>query len=357
MKAYSSLYSLLLVVLLSACQQPLIDSAIDLHQNIQKSNKMVDQQIKELLKEIETYSVLDMRLRQVEDFAKTLVSQMRQDDQISSYRQRLCASSGIYLYEGHLEGRQAIDRKAAYQAQGFSSFRTTTNPQLEAWPVDAQSSKLVDQIFIEEAALDSLEQLLVHTYTELTVALTDFIQKSEHQSITNFQPQAEAFQTLQTKLSQLLLLNDDGKAATPWQAMKFTKTQVAEVYPLLSSIEGLRASALFYVLDFLKASCLPKRIQLDDYVIFSTASSAKVKLGESFKTEIRLGAFASNVDFSVEVDGKALPMQGNKVLYEIGTKQLGTQSYTAHFQVLNNLTGEVERIQKEFKYEVVAPNN
>ncbi len=141
-----------------------------------------------------------------------------------------------------------------------------------------------------------------------------------------------------------------------WEAHVFGYLPVAACYPLFTKFENDAKASVSQVINFLAAKMGATEVTYDKFAVFSSPKSPYILLGETFETEIALGAFSSQAQFSVNVNGQNIPVKDGKAEFKSKPGSLGQQKYKATITVKNPLTGEVESVNKEFSYEVGSPS-
>jgi hypothetical protein len=94
----------------------------------------------------------------------------------------------------------------------------------------------------------------------------------------------------------------------------------------------------------------------DQFEVFHNPTKPYILLGETYESEIMLGAYSSQANISVSVDGRRLAVEDGKAKYSTTSRTLGEQSYTAKIAITNPLTGMIETVSKDFSYEVGVPS-
>ena len=136
----------------------------------------------------------------------------------------------------------------------------------------------------------------------------------------------------------------------------FLGATTAEAIAILDKYEVDAWNGASQVVNFLSSNVGNKcGCCYDKFDVFSSSPKPFVLLGETFESEIALGAFSSQAEFTVAVNGQGLRVEDGKAKYSARPNTIGTQSYTAMLQVIDPLSGKRDTVQKEFKYEVGMP--
>ena len=141
-----------------------------------------------------------------------------------------------------------------------------------------------------------------------------------------------------------------------WEAYTFGYMPVAAVYPLLTKFQNDARTAEALIINEIAGLIGKKELVMDKFDVFSSSPKPYILLGEQFEAEIALGAFSSQAKFSVSVNGANLPIQEGKAKYTARPSNVGEQTYKATVRLENPLTGEVETVTKDFKFEVGQPS-
>jgi len=142
-----------------------------------------------------------------------------------------------------------------------------------------------------------------------------------------------------------------------WSEYTFGDLPAAAIYPILHKIQNDIRISEAIVIDFLNLQTKSLSIcGFGRYDVFSTAPKACIRLGETYKTKLRVGEFAHQTTFSISVNGRDLKIVDGIALYQTKPSSTGEKMYTANVSVVNSLTGETQTFTKEFRYEVLLDN-
>lgn len=147
--------------------------------------------------------------------------------------------------------------------------------------------------------------------------------------------------------------NHEGKS---WEDFTFGHMPVAAIYPMLRKFQNDARTSEAAVINFLASQMGKMELTYDKFDVFSQSSKPYILLGEKYESEIALGAYSSQADFSVSVGGSRLNVVDGKAKYTASGSSVGEKKYTATISVKNPQTGEVETFKKEFSYEVGQPS-
>ncbi len=141
-----------------------------------------------------------------------------------------------------------------------------------------------------------------------------------------------------------------------WADYTFGHMPVAAIYPLLRKFQNDAKTSESAVINFLAKQMGKMELVYDQFAVFSQSPKSYILLGETYQTEIALGAYSSQADFSVSVGGSRLSVVDGKAQYSTKPSSIGEKSYTAVISVKNPMTQETETYKQEFKYEVGQPS-
>ncbi len=151
--------------------------------------------------------------------------------------------------------------------------------------------------------------------------------------------------------------NSIDKSKKSWADFNFRQMPLQATLPILNKFindaKASEATVLNYLLEQVGTS---KDVVLDKFTVVSAPEKSYVIKGETFKTEVFLGAAAgaetSNTRVTISVNGQNLPMKEGVAQWTTAASQVGVRKYTAIASVLNPVTNETETFKKEFEFEV-----
>jgi gliding motility-associated protein GldM len=137
-----------------------------------------------------------------------------------------------------------------------------------------------------------------------------------------------------------------------WSAYTFQQMPVAAVLPIIrkfeNDVEVAEAAILNHFLGKMGA-----KVVMDAYEPVISAEKSYIIRGEAFTSEIFLAAYSSTADnIRVKVDGRDLPVENGKAVFRATANSLGDRRHKAIIELEDPLTGEVERYEKSFAYQV-----
>ncbi len=129
---------------------------------------------------------------------------------------------------------------------------------------------------------------------------------------------------------------------------------VAAIMALFRKIQNdiLRSEAAF--MAFINKQ-IDKESKNHKYLMLDMPQRSLIKKGTSYNSEIRLVKYVNpqEGDLSVSVNGKQLPIFEGQAYYECKPGSTGTKKFTAELSIRNILTGKLETLKTDFKYEVL----
>jgi gliding motility-associated protein GldM len=147
------------------------------------------------------------------------------------------------------------------------------------------------------------------------------------------------------------------KSKKTWSDFNFRQMPLQATLPILNKFindaKASEATVLNYLLEQVGTS---KDVVLDKFAVVSAPEKSYVIKGETYKTELFLGAAAgaetSNTRVSISVNGQSLPMKDGVATWTTPAAQVGVRKYTAIATVTNPVTNEVTPYKREFEFEV-----
>ncbi len=140
-----------------------------------------------------------------------------------------------------------------------------------------------------------------------------------------------------------------------WVEVNFFQMPVAAVFPILTKIQNdAKSSSNMILNDLLGKVSGAEAIKFDAFQVVNSTNKGYIIRGEAYTADIFLSAFSTTAgeNTRISVDGNNLPVSEGKATYTARPTTIGTKSYTATITLTNPLTGESERYQKTFEYEV-----
>jgi hypothetical protein len=150
----------------------------------------------------------------------------------------------------------------------------------------------------------------------------------------------------------LFLSDPQNKGNLKWEDLNFKDLSVAESFALLAKLENDATAAVNQLVKVFESAFEAKIMLYDEIDVFSQPDKACLRRGETFQTEIGLGTYTTQADFTVNVNGVNVPVRKGKASYSLKADKTGTNFYKVKVNVMNPLTGKITSVEKEFAYEV-----
>lgn len=355
------MYLVLTAMLALNVSAEIINAFFMLDKGIKHTNEIVDKSIEATIETMKKTIEEKKNLKPIADAAATVPSKIEPlIAKIAELRAAITNEGGLYVFKGDYHGESAASRTEKYKAEGFTNIHETDDVKMEGKPVDKKNKDVTQRILVDEKKGAELKDLINTTRGELIKVIEDIVALSENESTKISGVKFEANDV--KKLKEELVLEEQNEEAAKengkptWEAHVFAYMPVASCYPLLRKFENDAKNAASQIVNFLSANMGNKVITYDEFDVFSSSEKPYILLGETYEAEIALGAFSSQAEFSVSVNGSPLRVENGKAKFTSQPRSVGTQSYTASINVVNPLTQETVNVKKEFKYEVGAPS-
>lgn len=190
---------------------------------------------------------------------------------------------------------------------------------------------------------------------ELKAKIDEYRQKFLEQ--VDAEKRAEIDAKLPLRIDDESWKNSIDKSKKSWADFNFRQMPLQATLPILNKFindaKASEASVLNYLLEQVGTS---KDVVLDKFTVVSAPEKSYVIKGETFKTDVFLGAAAgaetSNTRVSISVNGQSIPMKDGVATWTTAASQVGVRRYTAIASVTNPVTNETTQFKKEFEFEV-----
>ncbi len=159
-----------------------------------------------------------------------------------------------------------------------------------------------------------------------------------------------------------LVVDDDSwkatkeKAKRSWTAYNFRQMPLQATLPILNKFINDAKATESEVLNYLLQKVgTDSSVVLDEFIVISAPKKSYIIKGETYETELSLGAAASSksgTKVSISVNGQALNVQDGKATWSQSPTTLGVKKYTATARVTNPVTNEVKTYTSDYEYEV-----
>lgn len=265
------------------------------------------------------------------------------------------------------ESIYSIKDLVAQESQGvYTEYdeEANDNAELIGMPKDGSNKKVIEQVFIsgKYGGANTQEQqgpALYHQLTQLKENYLDAVASLwDNGGIrgTVFADLSKK-ESLLADLSDNLSLSDYGTRfnEATWIKENFKGKTIEEAYISLTQCQTQVNLSMAAVLHFLSAQMGKLELTYDKFEVIAQSPKNYVLLGETFESEIALGAYSTQAKFSVSVGGASLRIVDGKAKYSTKASSVGEKTYAAKISVVNPQTDEIETFTKTFKYEVGQP--
>jgi len=345
------MYLVLTAMLALNVSAEIIKSFFKLDKSIKHTNEIVTIGIAESIESMEETLKSKPHLKPLHEAAKTVPGKIKDlTKMINDLRNEITDESGGLF--------TTTEHKSKWEGYGYKKFVVTTDKEMDGKPVGKKNKDVTTRILFKGGKGEKLKAEIIKTHNELIKVIEDLVKTADTIDGVKFnKAQIEALKKdLVLEIPDDKVWKADGK--TSWSHDMFNQMPVASCYPLLRKFENDATNAAAQIVNFIANNFGNKALVYDQFDVFSQPKKGYVLKGETFETEIALGAYSSQAEFSVNVNGSNIPVEKAKAKYSVGTagSAVGTQRYTATITVKNPLTGKTETVKKEFEFEVGLPS-
>jgi hypothetical protein len=249
------------------------------------------------------------------------------------------ASGGIYSLA-------ASEKK--WSELGYSKITITNENELDGVPVDCNNTNAPKTILLDKKKGENLKVEIINANTELVKVIENLIKELEPAEAIKFEKLIEPLK----KEIVLKVPNEYGwrKAGfDSWSSSMFNNSTVASSLLMLRKFENDAINSVAQVVNLLQSNMGEKVLFYDKFDIYAQPKKGHILLGETFEAEIALGAYTSQSEFSVSVNGSNVAVDNAKANYKFKPTTTGTQRYAVTINIKNPLTGKIETAKKEFE--------
>lgn len=354
----SAMYSMigafcLTCLLIYGCEMP--KSSLDkpkpteffVDQSLENSNMITSSTTVETIKSMRKLTETEPNLTSIYQAANTTQNKIKVlVDLIAKLRFDIIeASGGIYSLA-------ASEKK--WSELGYSKITITNENELDGVPVDCNNTNAPKTILLDKKKGENLKVEIIKANTELVKVIENLIKELEPAEAIKFEKLIEPLK----KEIVLKVPNEYGwrKAGfDSWSSSMFNNSTVASSLLLLRKFEHDAINSVAQVVNLLQSNMGEKVLFYDKFDIYAQPKKGHILLGETFEAEIALGAYTSQSEFSVSVNGSNVAVDNAKANYKFKPTTIGNQRYAVTINIKNPLTGKIETVKKEFEYEVISP--
>jgi hypothetical protein len=223
--------------------------------------------------------------------------------------------------------------------------------------VGFDNKSAVRRILIGEKEGEALKTEIIKTRTALLAVVERLYDSLEREPIDGVKLDTKAVEYLKKELILELPQNSlHAKNDKSFTELTFGNLSVEEANLMLRKFESDARVACSQVINYLDSNMSRgAAIVYDKIDVLYMPTKYAIYLGETYEAKIALGQMSSQLEFSVNINENNLPMDGMTAIYRVEPKLIGTHRYSATINVKNPRTGEMERIRKDFQYEVLEP--
>jgi len=349
MKKYS-IYLAFILLLSSCSDHAAVKRNFLLDSTLKHNNEIVDKSTEARIQSMRATSEEKPTTKPIAAAGRSLAEKIRPVlDEIAKIRSEIANAKGIYLFDGEYYHQSIETRKARYEEEGFTKFVMTSNQLLEAQPLAVFNKAQPKKVLFQQGKLAELYTLCRQIKADLFQVLDDLVLLYQKEPVRGVKLEAFEIEQIKQKVEQTF------PDSTKLEGL-FKDASISDCYPILRKIESANKNTVALMVSFLKEQMGTKVLVYDKFEVFSSSEKPYILLGENYEAEIALGAFSSQAEFTVSVNGTALEVEGGKAQYSARPGSVGTQTYQAKIIVVNPLTGETESVRKDFKYEVGRPS-
>lgn len=353
------MYLVLTAMLALNVSAEIINAFFMLDKGLEANNKIVKGAVKSTIASMEETVKTKTQYAPLVDNAKKVQTLTQEFNQyVDGLRERMVKESGgVYSTEA---------TRAEYEAKGYtgSLFHLTEDEGLVGKPSGKKDKDTPQRIFVTGdygnekktpvgAELDQKIQELRKAYVDFVAGLWENggIPETVFASMEKKDAQLADFTKKITLTSSETYKPEEHEGKT-WEDYTFGHMPVAAIYPMLRKFQNDARTSEAAVVNFLASQIGKMEVTYDKFDVFSQSSKPYILKGETFESEIALGAYSSQAGFSVSVNGRSLPVVDGKAKFSARGTKVGEQKYTATIGVKNPQTGKTESFKKDFFYEV-----
>jgi len=139
-----------------------------------------------------------------------------------------------------------------------------------------------------------------------------------------------------------------------WAEYTFRQMPLASVFPLLTKIQNDMKSSEAAILNYLVGQVGATTFKVDQFIPISSAKKSYIIAGETYESEISVGASSKSITDNVviSVAGRPLKVENGVAKFTAGSSSTGVRSYKVDVTLTNPSTKKRETYSKVFEYEV-----
>lgn len=343
------MYLVLTAMLALNVSAEIIKSFFRLDKSIKHTNEIVALGVKETIESMEESLKSKPHLKPLHEAAKTVPDKIKSlVTMINDLRNLITEESGgLYTTKEH---------QTKWAAYGYKKFQITEDKEMDGKPVGKKNKDVTTRLLFQEGKGEKLKAEIIKTHNELLAVIEDLVKTADTIDGVKF----DKNQIEKLKKELVLEIPDDAgwkaEGKKSWSQDMFNQMPVASCYPLLRKFENDANNAAAQIVNFIAANFGNKALVYDEFDVFSQPKKGYIMRGETFEAEIALGAYSSQAEFTVSVNGSPIKVEKAKAKYTAVGANVGTQGYTAVIKVKNPQTGKEVTVEKKFEFEVGLPS-
>jgi hypothetical protein len=340
----------LLILISTSCQKNYSDDSIleylHLNQGLEESNDFISNSNENILWDILATSREKIHYKPLQEKSQAFFEANKAlDEWIEELKKSLIKETGGYYTKK--EAREAEEPllenklKGAKNTKQVEAFMLST--EFKDKPRIAQADSLDQKI---QALYDKHLKLLHSCWENGGIQNTIFTDQTKKDSI---------FEYLKNNLVLRSSKDYKSNANNPltWAEFHFQNQPLAAVLLSLTCIQNNIRTSENTFLRLLAEQTSYGDLVYDKFLVFTQRVKSSIQLGETYRSEIALGTYASNAQIEITINGDTLNSVDGIVHYSTRSKKIGRQNYTVRVTVTNPLTAEQEVFSRDFHFEVI----
>jgi hypothetical protein len=140
-----------------------------------------------------------------------------------------------------------------------------------------------------------------------------------------------------------------------WAENNFENKPLMLVLNNLTAIQNQLKTTQYVLVDFFSRQVerVNHAYDYDRFEILAYSLKPSVRLGETYKAEIALGAYSSKSIFEVVINQDTIHSVDGKAIYRVRPNKVGEQEYEAQISITYPATGYSETFRKTFSFQVI----
>jgi len=145
----------------------------------------------------------------------------------------------------------------------------------------------------------------------------------------------------------------EAKQKESWADFNFRQMPIGAVQPILTKFKNDAKATESAVLNHYLEKVGGEDVVFDKFQVVSAPEKSYIVTGDTYKSNIFLGAASDNVDdLRIAVNGRALNVEDGVAEYTARASSTGIKKYTASISFKNPVNDEETQVERQFEYEV-----